>query len=151
MKKLIMLAILTCLIIPDSTQAALTLTIDNYTTDELSFTIGGTFDADTIGDQPGWLAIKNDWSNNVGVHTELFSTEPTDTVNTITIGGKVTGTVNAIKKLVIDTTGDLKGDLITKLLVVEEGARFEGNSKTGTSGDTWKPKEPVKTEPEIKK
>jgi cytoskeletal protein CcmA (bactofilin family) len=56
--------------------------------------------------------------------------------DSITIGGKVTGTVNAIKKLVLDTTGDLKGDIITKILVVEEGARFEGNSKMGTSGNT---------------
>jgi len=56
--------------------------------------------------------------------------------DSITIGGKVTGTVNALKKLVLDTTGDLKGDIITKILVVEEGARFEGNSKMGTSGNT---------------
>jgi len=71
--------------------------------------------------------------------------------DSITIGGKVTGTVNALKKLVLDTTGDLKGDIITKILVVEEGARFEGNSKMGTSGNTWKFLKPVKTEPEGKK
>lgn len=68
-------------------QAALVLTITNYTADELSLTISGTFDSDTIGESPGYLALKNDWSNNVGVHTELFSGFPTITVNTITIGG----------------------------------------------------------------
>jgi cytoskeletal protein CcmA (bactofilin family) len=71
--------------------------------------------------------------------------------DSITIGGKVTGTVNANKKLVLDPTGDLKGDIITKILVVEAGARFEGNSKMGTSADTWKSKEPSKTESNIKK
>ena len=67
--------------------AALILTIDEYTTDTLSFTISGTFDADTIGDSEGYLALKNDWSNNVGFHTEWFSFEPVSQVNTIQIGG----------------------------------------------------------------
>lgn len=67
--------------------ATLALTIDNYTTDEITFTISGTFDADTIGGQQGWLALKNDWSNNQGVATQWFSVEPTVTLNTITIGG----------------------------------------------------------------
>ena len=49
--------------------------------------------------------------------------------DSITIGGKVNGTVNANKKLVLDPTADLKGDIVTKILIVEEGARFEGNSK----------------------
>lgn len=65
--------------------AALILTIDNYTTDELSFTITGTFDADTVGAFPGYLAFKRDWSENYGVNTETFSALPTVTVNTIEI------------------------------------------------------------------
>ena len=68
-------------------QATLIFTIDNYTADELSFTITGTFDADSTGSQPGWLGIKNDWSNNQGVHTELFVADPALTLNTILIGG----------------------------------------------------------------
>jgi hypothetical protein len=68
-------------------RAALVLQVDTYTTDQLSFTISGTFDTATIGQSEGWLAIKNDWSNNVGIHTELFSTAPAILVNTITIGG----------------------------------------------------------------
>lgn len=73
--------------------ASLTLTIDNYTTNEVTFTISGTFDTDTIGDSPGYLAIKNDWSNNQEVHTEWFSSTPTATLNTITIGGLVPSTI----------------------------------------------------------
>ena len=64
-------------------QATLTLTIDSYTTDELSLTISGTLDEDTNGK---YLAIKNDWSNNQGVHTELFVLTPSCS-HTITIGG----------------------------------------------------------------
>jgi cytoskeletal protein CcmA (bactofilin family) len=71
--------------------------------------------------------------------------------DTITIGGKVTGIVNANNKLILDPTGNLKGDIFTKILVIEAGAKFEGNSKMGISGDNWKSREPVKTEPERKK
>ena len=72
----------------NSANAALVLTIDTYTIDELSFTISGTFDADTIGTQPGKLAIKNDWSNNLGVNTDLFASTITATNNSISgIGG----------------------------------------------------------------
>ena len=70
-------------VVSNSANAALVLTIDTYTTDELSFTISGTFDADTIGNQPGLLAIKNDWSNNIGVHTELFASTISATNNSI--------------------------------------------------------------------
>lgn len=68
-------------------QAAFILSIDNYTADELTFSIAGFFDADTIGDSEGYLALKNDWSNNRGVHTELFSSTPIVTSNTVLIGG----------------------------------------------------------------
>lgn len=71
--------------------------------------------------------------------------------DSITIGGKVSGTVKANKKLLLDPTGNLKGDIFTKILVIEAGAKFDGNSKMGDSGDTWKPKEPAKTEPNVKK
>ena len=53
----------------------------------------------------------------------------------ITIGGKVSGTVRAKEKLVLDSKGNLKGDIITKILVVEAGAKFDGKSKTGDSID----------------
>lgn len=46
----------------------------------------------------------------------------------INLGGKVTGTVNAREKLVLEAKSILKGDLITKILVIEAGAYFEGKS-----------------------
>jgi cytoskeletal protein CcmA (bactofilin family) len=46
----------------------------------------------------------------------------------IMIGGKISGTVIANEKIVLESSSNLKGDLITKILVVEEGAVFDGNS-----------------------
>ncbi len=67
--------------------AGLILTIDSYTTSELKITLSGFFDANSIGDQPKWLAIKNDWSNNYGVHTELFNSAPTLVSNSMALNG----------------------------------------------------------------
>ena len=64
--------------------------------------------------------------------------------DTITIGGKVSGTVRANEKLVLDPHGYLKGDIFTKILVIEAGARFDGKSKMGEPENTWKSKEPTK-------
>ncbi|HUX92569.1 MAG TPA: polymer-forming cytoskeletal protein [Ignavibacteriaceae bacterium] len=49
--------------------------------------------------------------------------------STITLGGKVYGSINADEKIVLESKSMLKGDLITKILVIEEGSHFEGNSK----------------------
>jgi cytoskeletal protein CcmA (bactofilin family) len=49
----------------------------------------------------------------------------------ITIGGKVSGTVRAKEKLVLDSKGNLQGDIFTKILVVEAGAKYNGKSKMG--------------------
>jgi hypothetical protein len=67
--------------------AGLILTIDSYTTSELKITLSGFFDADSIGDQVQWLAIKNDWSNNYGVHTELFNSMPTVVSDSVALNG----------------------------------------------------------------
>ncbi|HQF43427.1 MAG TPA: polymer-forming cytoskeletal protein [Ignavibacteriaceae bacterium] len=60
------------------------------------------------------------------------------TGETVSIGGKVEGTVNAKEKLVLEAKAVLKGDLITKILVVEAGAIFEGRSSM-SSNSTFKP------------
>ena len=56
----------------------------------------------------------------------------------VTIGGKVEGSVNAKDKLVLESKSVLKGDIITKVLVVEAGAVFEGRSSM--SGHSSTPK-----------
>lgn len=53
----------------------------------------------------------------------------------ITIGGRVTGTIKAKDKVVLEAKANLKGDIITKLMMVEAGAIFNGNSKMGDSGN----------------
>ena len=62
----------------------------------------------------------------------------------ITIGGKVTGTVRAKEKLVLESKGNLKGDIVTKVLSVEVGAVFNGNIKMGDSGNIFDAKETSK-------
>jgi cytoskeletal protein CcmA (bactofilin family) len=57
----------------------------------------------------------------------------------ITIGGKVEGMINSKEKLMLESKADLKGDIYTKILVVEAGARFDGKSNMGqgySSGST---------------
>ena len=56
----------------------------------------------------------------------------------VSIGGKVEGTVNAKEKLVLEAKAVLKGDLVTKILVVEAGAMFEGKSAMGNQ-PSYKP------------
>jgi len=51
--------------------------------------------------------------------------------NIVTIGGRVVGTVNAKEKLVLETKSVLKGDIISKVLVIEAGAKFDGKSNMG--------------------
>ncbi len=46
----------------------------------------------------------------------------------VTLGGKITGIINAKEKLVLETKAVLKGDIFTKILVVEAGAKFDGKS-----------------------
>jgi cytoskeletal protein CcmA (bactofilin family) len=53
----------------------------------------------------------------------------------IIIGGKVTGMINANDKLTLESKANLKGDVFTKILVVDAGARFEGKSNMGDSKD----------------
>jgi cytoskeletal protein CcmA (bactofilin family) len=52
----------------------------------------------------------------------------------ITVGGKVIGKLNAKEKVVLEGKAVLKGDLIAKILVVEAGAKFDGNSKMDEMG-----------------
>ncbi len=71
--------------------------------------------------------------------------------NTITIGGKVSGIVRAKENLILDSKSNLKGDIYTKNLVIEEGAKFDGKSKTGDSKDIWEIQETTKPSTTITK
>jgi cytoskeletal protein CcmA (bactofilin family) len=57
----------------------------------------------------------------------------------ITVGGKASGSVIAKEKLTLESKAVLKGDLTTKILVVEAGAKFEGNSRMGSTEPVLRP------------
>lgn len=48
--------------------------------------------------------------------------------NNITLSGILEGQVVAAEKLVLENRSNLKGDLKARILVIEEGAVFDGNS-----------------------
>jgi cytoskeletal protein CcmA (bactofilin family) len=60
----------------------------------------------------------------------------------IVIGGKVTGTVKSKDKLTLEAKAVLKGDIITKILVVEAGAQFDGQSKMNEKETSKPPQSP---------
>ena len=70
--------------------------------------------------------------------------------NIVTIGGNVVGTVNAKDKLVLETKCILKGDIITKVLVIEAGAKFDGKSNMGDVREVSNPNIPHKFKDENK-
>ncbi len=58
--------------------------------------------------------------------------------DTVVVGGKITGTVNSKEKLVLEANAVLQGDVITKILVIAPGAKFDGSSKMSSSGSESK-------------
>jgi len=52
-------------------------------------------------------------------------------VKNAVIGGKITGNITASNKVTLESTSRLTGDLTAKLLVIEEGALFSGNCRSG--------------------
>jgi len=77
--------------------------------------IDGTVNGDINAN--GNLTIGNQGEVTGEVHAQV-----------ITVGGKISGTITAHDKIILESTSLLKGDIITKILVVEEGAVFEGKS-----------------------
>ncbi len=57
----------------------------------------------------------------------------------VTVGGKVVGSINAKEKIIMESKANLKGDIFTKILVVEAGARFDGKSNMGDMKESPKP------------
>ena len=58
-------------------------------------------------------------------------TEVTVQVKNAIIGGKVRGNIVASGKVTLESSSRLDGDLTAKLSVIEEGALFTGNCRTG--------------------
>ena len=58
----------------------------------------------------------------------------------VSIGGRVVGTINAKEKTVLESKCTLKGDILTKVLVIEAGAKFDGKSSMGNAKEFTPPK-----------
>lgn len=52
----------------------------------------------------------------------------------IFIGGKVKGNVTAYQRLELQNTAQIQGDIAAPVLIVEEGAYFEGNCQMDETG-----------------
>ena len=70
-------------------------------------------------------------SENTLIVGESGEIEATITSNTIAISGSVVGNVVAKQKVVIHKTGCVEGNIETPSLVVEEGARLDGQMRMG--------------------
>jgi cytoskeletal protein CcmA (bactofilin family) len=65
----------------------------------------------------------------VGSTGELM--DVTVKVKNAIIGGVVRGNISATNKVTLENTSRLEGDLSAKLLIIEEGAHFTGNCRSG--------------------
>ena len=74
----------------------------------------------------------------VGSTGEL--SEVTINVKNAIIGGKIKGDISASSKVTLESSSRLEGDLTAKLLVIEEGALFSGNCKSGEQAHVTPPK-----------
>ncbi len=53
-------------------------------------------------------------------------------VKSATIAGLIVGNIKASEKIVLESKSTLKGDLVTRDLVINEGAHFQGNCSMST-------------------
>ena len=74
----------------------------------------------------------------VGSTGEL--SEVTINVKNAIIGGKIKGNIVASSKVTLESSSRLDGDLTAKLLVIEEGALFSGNCRSGDQAQVAPPK-----------
>ena len=51
------------------------------------------------------------------------------------IGGRIKGNIIASNKVTLESSSNLEGDLTAKLLVIEEGALFSGNCRSGDKSE----------------
>ena len=77
----------------------------------------------------------------VGATGEL--SEVSVNVKNAIIGGKIKGNVTASSKVTLEGSSRLEGDLTAKLLIIQEGALFTGNCKSGDQ--IVSPQSPVET------
>ena len=80
----------------------------------------------------GLLRIDGKFQGTIDTHGKVLVGQSGDAVTDIkarlvVVGGRVSGNIYATERVILLTTGDVKGNIITPSLIMEEGVKFEGN------------------------
>ncbi len=80
----------------------------------------------------GLLRIDGKFQGTIDTHGKVLVGQTGDAVTDIkarlvVVGGKVSGNIYATERIILLSTGDIKGNIITPSLVMEEGVQFDGN------------------------
>ncbi len=80
----------------------------------------------------GLLRIDGKFMGTIDTHGKVLVGQSGDAVTDIkaklvVVGGKVSGNIYATERVILLSTGDVKGNIITPSLVMEEGVIFDGN------------------------
>lgn len=63
--------------------------------------------------------------------------------NSAVVAGSVKGNIDCSEKLILESNSQFIGNIKTKLLIIQEGAVFQGNCQMGTNSQP-KPQQPAK-------
>ncbi|MGB9772799.1 MAG: bactofilin family protein [Bacteroidota bacterium] len=121
------------------------------TSDELNFIAGGTIIEGKISTL-GSLRIDGKVKGNITVGEGIAvgatgEVEGTLAAKNVTIGGKIVGNITAAEKLTLEQHARVRGDIRAAVLIVDEGAIFDGNCSMSkepeqvTQGEITKEKE----------
>ena len=80
----------------------------------------------------GLLRIDGIFQGTIDTHGKVLVGQSGDAVTDIkarlvVVGGRVSGNIYATERVILLSTGDIKGNIITPSLIMEEGVKFEGN------------------------
>ena len=80
----------------------------------------------------GLLRIDGKFQGTIDTHGKVLVGQSGDAVTDIkarlvVVGGRVSGNIYATERVILLSTGDVKGNIITPSLIMEEGVKFEGN------------------------
>ncbi len=80
----------------------------------------------------GLLRIDGDFQGTIDTHGKVLVGQSGKAVTDIkakivVVGGSVSGNIYATERVILLNTGEVKGNIITPSLVMEEGVQFEGN------------------------
>jgi len=80
----------------------------------------------------GLLRIDGKFLGTIDTHGKVLIGQSGDATTDIkarlvVVGGKVSGNIYATERIILLSTGDIKGNIITPSLIMEEGVKFDGN------------------------